>query len=96
MKTILSKHGIAKWRAKKRPTLTDKHAADWLLWARCQAHWDVEWWRHYMWSDKCSAEQGKGQHGAWVFRTPVQKWDKDHVQTYHKGKDILVMVWACF
>ena len=49
-----------------------------------------------MWSEKCSTEQGKGQCGAWVFRTPVQKWSKDHIQIYHKGKDISVMVWACF
>jgi hypothetical protein len=26
----------------------------------------------------------------------VQKWQKEMVQTYKKGKDISVMVWGCF
>ena len=96
IKAILSKHGISNWRAKKRPTITDEHAATRLLWARIRSHWTVEQWRNYMWSDECSAERGKGKSGVWVFRTPTQKWDRDKVQVYNKGKDISVMVWACF
>jgi transposase len=49
-----------------------------------------------MWSDECSVERGSGAGRQWVFRTPVQKWDKEMIQTYKKGKDILVMVWGCF
>jgi transposase len=48
-----------------------------------------------MWSDECSAEWGKGKSGEWVFCTPTQKWQKEMVTTYKKGKDISVMVWAC-
>jgi hypothetical protein len=49
-----------------------------------------------MWSDECSVERGSGAAPQWVFRTPPQKWDKEMVQTYKKGKDISVMVWGCF
>lgn len=49
-----------------------------------------------MWSDECSAERGKGKGREWVFGTPAQKWDPNLVSTYHKGKDISVMVWGCF
>jgi hypothetical protein len=31
-----------------------------------------------------------------VFRTPPQKWNKEMINTYKKGKDISVMVWGCF
>jgi hypothetical protein len=31
-----------------------------------------------------------------VFRTPQQKWDKEMIQTYNKGKACTVMVWAAF
>jgi transposase len=48
-----------------------------------------------MWSDECSAERGKGKSAEWVFCTPAQKWQKEMVTTYKKGKDISVMVWAC-
>jgi hypothetical protein len=49
-----------------------------------------------MWLDECSAERGAGKKREWVFRTPVQKWHRAMIQTYHKGKDISVMVWGCF
>jgi hypothetical protein len=49
-----------------------------------------------MWSDKCSAERGSGKERTWVFRTPPQKWNKEMIDTYKKGKDISVMVWGCF
>jgi hypothetical protein len=45
-----------------------------------------------MWSNECSVERGKGKICEWVFRTPPQKWQKEMIQTYKKGKDILVMV----
>jgi hypothetical protein len=49
-----------------------------------------------MWSDKCSVERGRGKAITWVFRTPLQKYDKEMVDSYKKGKDISVMVWGCF
>jgi hypothetical protein len=49
-----------------------------------------------MWSNECSVERGKGKICEWVFRTPPQKWQKEMIQTYKKGKDISVMVWGCF
>jgi hypothetical protein len=45
-----------------------------------------------MWSNECSAEQGKGKAISWVFRTPLQKYNKEIVDLYKKGKDISVMV----
>jgi hypothetical protein len=45
-----------------------------------------------MWSDECSAEQGKGKEQEWCFGSPVNKWKPNFVTTYKKGKDISVMV----
>jgi hypothetical protein len=61
IKRLAQKHGLHHWRAKKRPELTEEHAAERLLWCRCQAHWGVEEWKIYMWSDECSAERGQGK-----------------------------------
>ena len=49
-----------------------------------------------MWSDECSAERGQGKSHKWCFGYPVDKYHKEFVQTYKKGKDISVMVWGCF
>ena len=67
-------------------------AAKRLLWCKCRAHWDVERWRTYMFSDECSAERGKGQKQEWVWGTPADKWKPEMVQTYKKGKQLRVMV----
>jgi hypothetical protein len=85
-----------KWRAKRRPKLTQAHADVRLAWA--QAHLDSELadWMRVMWSDECSVERGKGKRPVWVFRTPCQKWDKEMIDPYPSGKDASVMVWAGF
>jgi hypothetical protein len=96
IKRIAQKNGLQHWRAKKRPELTEEHAAERLLWCKCRAHWGVEEWKIYMWSDECSAERGRGKLIEWVFGVRDDKWRPSHVTTYKKGKDLRVMVWAAF
>jgi len=96
IKRILRKNGITSWRAKKRPALTPLLAAKRLAWAQVRKDWTKVDFYNHMWSDECSAERGKGKEQAWCFGHPVDKWKPGFVSTYHKGKDIRVMVWACF
>lgn len=96
IKRLARKHGLHHWRAKKRPELTEEHAAARLLWCKCRAHWGVEEWKIYMWSDECSAERGRGKLIEWVFGYRADKWKPSHVTTYKKGKDLRIMVWASF
>jgi hypothetical protein len=56
----------------------------------------VEEWRKYNWSNKCTVELGAGKTREWVFRTLFQKWEKDFIQPYKKGKAATVMVWGAF
>jgi hypothetical protein len=96
IKNLARANNITHWKAKKRPALTEEHAGLRLLWCKCRAHWSVERWRSYMFSDECSAERGKGKAVEWVWGTPSDKWKPEMVTTYNKGKDIRVMVWAAF
>ena len=48
IKRLAWKYGLHHWRAKKRPELTEEHAAERLLWCKCQAHWGVEEWKIYI------------------------------------------------
>ena len=65
-------------------------------WALEHETWTFEDWAKIIWSDECSVERGTGKRREWVFRTPNQKWQKDMIQPYKKGKDVSIMVWACF
>ena len=38
IKRLARKHGLHHWRAKKRPELTEEHAAERLLWCKCRVH----------------------------------------------------------
>jgi hypothetical protein len=42
LRSILAKHGIANWRAKKRLYLTEEHAATRLAWCLVQKDWTIE------------------------------------------------------
>ena len=91
---ILKENGISNWLAKKRSFLTADAVKKRLQWALEHADWTLEEWTTIIWSDECSVERGTGARRSWVFRTPGQKWDKDIVDTFTKGKDISVMVWG--
>ena len=93
---MLKEQGITNWIAKKRPLLTPENAGLRYQWALRHENWKYEDWEKVIWSDECSVERGTGKRRQWVFRTPEQKWDKDMITPYKKGKDISVMVWACF
>jgi len=96
VQTILKKHNITNWRAKRRPELSAAYAKTRYRWCKAREKWKVEDWKKYMWSDECSCERGRGKMVEWVFHTPHQKWEPQFIQTYRKGKDISVMVWGCF
>jgi hypothetical protein len=93
---IVRKQGIKKWLAKKRPILTEQNAKERYKWCKERRYWRVEEWKKYIWSDECSVELEVGQKREWVFRTPSQKWEKDFIQPYKKGKGVSLMVWGAF
>ena len=96
IRRILKKYGIAHWLAKKRPKLTSEAASKRLAFALQHRAWTLEQWKKVIWSDECSVERGSGKKREWAFGYPSQKWDADKIQTYEKGKDISIMVWAAF
>jgi transposase len=73
IKDLARANGLAHWRTKKRPELSEAVAAKRLLWCRCRAGWDVVRWREVAWSDECSVERGSGKEQVWVWGTPVDK-----------------------
>jgi hypothetical protein len=46
LKSILKKHGITNWHAKKRPHLTEEHAAIRLAWCIERLDWTVKDWKN--------------------------------------------------
>jgi hypothetical protein len=92
IKRLAWKHGLHHWRAKKRLELIEEYAAERLLWCKCRAHWGVEEWKIYIWSDECSIERGWGKLIEWVFGYRSDKWKPSYITIYKKGKDLHIMV----
>ena len=93
---LVSAENLQHQQAKKRLELIEAVAAQRLLWCRCQAHQKTKKWQEYMWSDKCSVEQGKEGEIVWVQGLTSNKWKLSHVKTYKKGKGMRIMVSAAF
>lgn len=90
-RTILKKHGILNWRAKKRPYLTEDHARQRLQFA---LYWAGTDWTKYIFSDECLVEKSKGKKVVWSFGYPGEKWNHDKIATYSKSKGVSVIIWA--
>lgn len=91
---LFKEEGITNWLAKKRPLLTPEVVVKRLQWCKKYKDWTWTEWSKIIFSDECSLERGSGARRLWVFRTPHQKWDKDMIQPFKKGKDISVMIWG--
>lgn len=90
----LSKYGH--WRAAKRPQLKLEHAKLRLEWAQKYKDWTYSEWSKIIWSDECSVEIGKGKQNLWVFRPHGfgEKWNKEYIIPFKKGKGFSFMIWA--
>jgi hypothetical protein len=94
--SILQDSGYGHWRAKKRPKLTKEHAKLRLEWAKNHKDWTFTEWSKVIWSDESSIELGKGQQQPWVFHLNQlgEKWKKEYIKPYTKGKGLCIMIWA--
>lgn len=91
IRSILKAYGIINWRCKKRPALTEEIARLRLQWARTHRNTD---WSEWLFSDECSVEKGQGKETQWAFGYPHEKWTKERVEPYPKGKQGSVMIWC--
>lgn len=93
---ILKESGYGHWRARKRPRLTAEHARLRYAWAKAHKNWFWDEWAFIIWSDECSVELGKGKQNIWCFHLNRlgEKWKKEFIQPYKKGKGIAIMIWA--
>ena len=96
---LLKEHGIAKWRSKQRPFLTEGAAEIRLAWAN-HIYQILSWNPHLpdtiCWSDECTIYQQGGLIRTWSFGTPDRKWDKECIGPFQRERGPNVMVWACF
>jgi transposase len=98
MSRRLRDEGIHKWRAAKRPLLTQKHAKERLVWAKAHRHWTVDDWKRIIWSDESAIQKDSNATGVWVFRrkNKREKYAPGNVRTKTKYGNLVQMIWACF
>jgi len=98
MRRRLREEGIRKWRAVKRPLLTQKHANERLVWAKAHRHWTVDDWKRVIWSDESAIQKDTNATGVWVFRrqNKREKYAPQNIQTKARDGSLSQMIWACF
>ena len=96
IKRLARANGLYYQRAKKRLELNLDVVAKRLIWCRVRAQQGVDRWRKYIQSNECLVERGKGKKQVQVYRIHADKQKPTHVETYRKGKDLRIIVWACF
>jgi hypothetical protein len=76
--------------------LTDEYAKKRLEWAQTHRDWTYAEWSKVIWSDESSIEIGKGRQAPWVFHINQlgEKWKKEYIVPYKKGKAFSIMIWA--
>ena len=91
---VLAQIDYHKFRAKRRPFITNIAAKKRLLFAQR--------WRNFTWggqtilkfSDECSIARGSGHNATWVWRLPEQKWSHKMIEAVPTGRQPARMVWA--
>ena len=96
VRRLLRQHHLRKWLAKKRPKLTEQHAAKRLAWALEYRSFTVDDWEGVIFSDECSVEKSPTGSQAWVFRLPSEKWNRSCILPKKCRKETSLMVWSCF
>ncbi len=66
IKQILWANDIMTWCTKQRPALTFEVAVKRLAWVKEQKNWSAKQFYNIMWSDECSAKQGKDKEWQWL------------------------------
>jgi len=67
MKKIFLENAIENCMTKRRPFLTEKHAARRLAWCKARRGYSVEERDMVARSDECSVERGRGKRDEWLF-----------------------------
>ena len=89
---------IRKWKAVKRPDLTEEHAETHLRWAIEHQHWIWDNWEKVDWSDECAVQKNSDPHQLWVFhhQGKCEKYLPKNVQGRTRNGGMSQLIWGCF
>lgn len=75
LERALKAEGIQHTLALRRPKLTPEIAEKRLQFAQRYQNQDINWWRHWVFSDEVSIARGDGERHAWVFCRRVSRYN---------------------
>jgi len=91
---ILDSLNMDHWIAKKRPFLSKDQVKARLAWAEERKDWTFDDFAKVIFTDECSVERGSGKRPKWIWCYKHQRLDTGFVQTYGKGTNLSIMIWA--
>ena len=91
---ILSRFGVHRRKARRKPYLKKEHRKEQVRWCRAFQHFTKEDWRNVIWSDEATFEVGKDTRTIWVSCRLGQEWDLRNLQPSFKSGRTTVGVWG--
>ena len=77
VRSYLKTAGYLRFKARRKPFLTQKQKEARLRWAREHVDWTLEDWMRVIWTDEATFETGLDTRLCYVTRRPGQQWSPD-------------------
>ena len=88
--------GLGSYIAAKKPGLCPENVEARLCWALEHVNWNLEDWKHVIWSDESSIWVGVNPQRQWVISPPGERFNRKYVKKTFKSTQMKVMMWTCF
>lgn len=79
IRSYLKTAGYLRFKARRKPFLTQKHMEARLRWAREHVDWTLEDWKRVIWTDEATFTTGLDSRSCYVtvtiFKTHIQEWE---------------------
>lgn len=94
IRTYLKAAGYLRFKARKKPFLTQKHNDARLRWAREHVGWELEDWMRVIWTDEATFETGLNSRTCYVTRRPGTAMESRYLKPTFKSERTTLGIWG--
>ena len=94
IRRYLKAAGFFRFKARKKPFLSDKHKAARLKWAKEHQNWTLDDWSHVIWTDEATFETGLDTRSCYVTRHKGTAMESRYLKPTLKSGRSSVGIWG--
>lgn len=95
IRRALAREGIHRRKARRAPYLTEEHRKMRMGWAQAFRLWNMDQFKHIIFSDECYIHIGGSPGAVYVSRTPEEADLQECYAPRFQQSPVKIMVWAC-